>query len=64
MNKEAIIQGKIQSTKVERCKLIQKGLAVPLRTVIKETLMHLYCKGVIPKSIAQNVYDILKLKEL
>lgn len=53
MNKQAIINEKIQSTQTK---------AVPLRTAIKEVLIHLYCRGVIPESVTQNVYDILKLK--
>lgn len=54
------IQKLIQETE-ERLNL--KREAMPLRQVIKKVLMHLYCKGVIPKSVTQNVYDILKLKD-
>ena len=42
----------------------KKRSAVPLRNIIKKVLIHLYCRGVIPKSFAQNIYNILKLKEL
>jgi len=54
MNKQAIINEKIQSIQTE---------AIPLRTVMKKTLMYLYSKGVIPKPITQNIYDILRLKD-
>ena len=54
MNKQAINE-KIQSIQTE---------AVPLKTVIKEVLMHLYCQGLMPKDATQRVYNLLKLKEL
>jgi hypothetical protein len=44
-------------------KFTDKREAVPLRTVIKEVLVDLYCRGVIPKSVAQNVFNTLKLKK-
>jgi len=37
--------------------------ALPLRVIMKDVLMHLYCRGAMPKSVAQRVYSILKLKE-
>lgn len=43
-------------------RLTQKREAVPLRTVMKEVLVDLYCKGIIPKAVTQRVYDLLKLK--
>lgn len=53
-------------TKALNCSVIKstdKREAVPLRTVIKEVLVDLYCRGVIPKSVTQNVFNILKLKK-
>ena len=37
--------------------------AVPLKTVIKEVLMHPYSRGLMPKDATQRVYNLLKLKE-
>lgn len=44
-------------------KFIQKQQVVSLKTVIKEVLMHLYCRGVLPKSVTQNFLNILKLRK-
>lgn len=62
MRKNGIIKGEVQSIQAERSRLIQKGLAVPLRLIIKEVFMHLYCRGVMPKSVTQRVFDMFKLK--
>lgn len=35
----------------------------PLRKVIKEVIIHLYSKGVLPKDVTQRIFDKLKLKE-
>ena len=37
--------------------------AMPLKTVIKDALMHLYCRGLMPKDATQRVYNLLKLKD-
>jgi len=51
-------------TKTLNCSIsTRKREAVPLRTIIKQVLVDLYCKGVIPKSVTQNVFNRLKLKE-
>jgi hypothetical protein len=36
---------------------------VSVKTVMKEVLMDLYCRRLLPKWAAQRVYDFLKLKE-
>lgn len=35
---------------------------VPLREVVKEVLIHLYCRGVMPNPVVQKLFDNFKLK--
>ena len=34
----------------------------PLSYVVKRTLLELYCRGVIPKHVTQEIFNKLKLK--
>lgn len=71
MNHEKILRRKIhfkgqhlKLIQAESRKFIQKASAIPLRTVIKEILIDMYSKGIMPKEVTQKLYDFLKLKEM
>jgi hypothetical protein len=36
---------------------------VPMKSVIKEVVMHLYCHGVMPKEVTETLYNTLRLKD-
>ena len=57
MNKQAVIEREIKSIQT-------KQDAVPLKTVMKEVLIYLYCKGVIREQTTQRIYNFFKLKEM
>ena len=61
MDDQSITETEFQSIQVEH---FRKREAVPLRQVIKEALMDLHCKGVLPKEVTQKLYNLLKLKKM
>lgn len=63
MDKQTIINREIQSIHAKREMFIQKCSPVPLRAVIKKILIDMYNRGVLPKEVAQKVYNILRLKD-
>ncbi len=40
----------------------EKREAVPLKVVIEEVLIHMYCQGILSKSITQKIYNLLHLR--
>jgi hypothetical protein len=61
MDEQLIIKRGIQSIQADSGR---KCEVVPLRHVIKEALIDLYCKGVLPKEVTQKLYNLLRLKKM